>query len=164
MRIIIRSLSEVDFPLVEALAYRIWPVAYGGNLTPDQLENLLSRIYCADNLQKEVLDGHCFWGAFEGDNALGFASGYRKDATIWIKKLYVLPEVQGKGVGRALMQTVIDAFAPATEVRLFVNGQNLAAQLFYERCGFTNAGAVEVQMGDFRFSDYVYAKGSMTSA
>ncbi|MDR3527103.1 MAG: GNAT family N-acetyltransferase [Rhizomicrobium sp.] len=158
MSITIRSLSEADFPLVVALAYQIWPVAYGGNLTPEQLENLLSRIYCVENLQKEVLEGHCFWAAFDGDEALGFASGYRKDATIWIKKLYVLPEVQGRGVGRALMQTVIDAFTPAREVRLFVNGQNRAAQVFYERCGFTNDGAVEVQMGDFRFSDYVYAK------
>jgi ribosomal protein S18 acetylase RimI-like enzyme len=156
MSITIRSLSEPDFPFVEALARKIWPVAYDGILSPVQLENLLSNIYSAENLHKEVSEGHCFWGAFDGDNVLGFASGYRKAATIWIKKLYVLPEAQGRGVGRALMQTVMDAFAPAAEVRLFVNGKNRSAQDFYARCGFTNDGEVPVQMGDFTFTDYVY--------
>ncbi len=158
MNVTIRAATATDFPLVIALANRIWPVAYGGNLSPQQLENLLTRIYCGENLQKEVLEGHRFWTAFAGDTAVGFASGYRKDTTIWIKKLYVLPEAQGKGVGRALMQTVIDAFTPAHTVRLFVNSENRSAQAFYERCGFAKEGPVLVQMGDFTFTDYVYAK------
>lgn len=158
MSITIRSLSETDFPLVTALAYRIWPVAYGAILTAEQLENLLLRIYSAENLRNEGAEGHLFWAAFEDGTALGFASGYRQAATIWIKKLYVLPEAQGKGVGRALMQTVITAFAPAAEVRLFVNGENRAAQDFYARSGFVNDGEVQVQMGDFTFTDYVYVK------
>jgi len=158
MSITIRAASVSDFPFIIALAYRIWPVAYGGNLTAEQLENLLARIYCAENLQKEVAEGHRFWLAFDGGGALGFASGYRKDATIWLKKLYVLPEAQGRGVGRALLQTVSDAFTPAGELRLLVNGNNRSAQVFYERCGFANDGAVPVQMGDFTFTDYVYVK------
>jgi len=158
MTITIRPLSEGEFPLVESLARRIWPVAYGAILTAEQLENLLANIYGVDNLAREVAQGHRFWLAFEGDEALGFASGYRAGSTIWIKKLYVLPETQGKGIGHALMQTVITAFAPADEVRLFVNGENSAAQAFYERCGFVNGGGVPVQMGDFTFTDFVYVK------
>ncbi len=158
MSIAIRPLAAADLPLVIALAYRIWPVAYGGILSAEQLENLLDRIYCPENLHDELAQGHRFWGAFEGEAALGFASGYRKDATIWIKKLYVLPQAQGKGAGRRLMQTVIAAFSPAADVRLYVNGENRTAQAFYDRCGFANGGEVPVQMGDFRFTDYVYVK------
>lgn len=155
---IIRPLGQADFALIESLARRIWPVAYDGILTEEQLENLLAKIYGAENLASEMANGHRFWGAFDNASALGYASGYRDGACIWIKKLYVLPQAQGQGIGRALMQTVITAFLPVQEARLYVNGENLAAQRFYEKCGFANAGPVPVRMGDFDFTDFVYVK------
>lgn len=154
----IRSLAIADMPLVIDLAWRIWPVAYAGVLTAEQIENLLSRIYRAENLEQECAEGHRFWAAYDGGKAVGFASGYRQGSTVWVKKLYVLPECQGRGVGRMLMQTVIDAFAPAEEIRLLVNSGNHAAQKFYARCGFICGGKVPVQMGDFAFTDFVYVK------
>lgn len=158
MALDIRPLGSADFALIESLARRIWPVAYAGILSAEQLENLLTRIYCAENLAKELAEGHRFWGAFDERDGLGYASGYREDEVIWIKKLYVLPETQGKGIGRALMEAVVTAFSPAKEARLFVNGDNRAAQDFYRRCGFINGGAVPVQMGDFTFTDFVFVK------
>jgi len=158
MPLSIRPLSPPDFALIENLARRIWPVAYGAILTPIELENLLSNIYSGQNLAKEVYEGHRFWGAFDGETALGFASGYHKENTIWLKKLYVLPEAQGKGAGRALLETVIAAFAPAEDARLYVNADNRAAQDFYRRLGFANSGAVPVRMGDFDFTDFVFVK------
>lgn len=158
MALEIRPLASADFPLIESLARRIWPAAYADILSAEQLENLLTRIYCEENLAKELEEGHRFWGAFDAGRELGYASGYREDDVIWIKKLYVLPETQGKGVGRALMQAVIAVFSPAKEARLFVNGDNRAAQDFYLRCGFVNGGAVPVQMGDFTFTDFVFVK------
>jgi len=158
MAIMIRPLGTADFPLIASLARRIWPVAYAGILSAEQLENLLTRIYGAENLAAERAEGHRFWGAFEEERELGYASGYRQEDVIWIKKLYVLPEAQGKGVGLALMQSVIAGFSPAKEVRLFVNGDNRRAQDFYRRCGFINAGAVPVKMGDFSFTDFVFVK------
>lgn len=158
MMLEIRPLSPADLPLIRALAHRIWPAAYAGILTPEQIENLLTRIYDLANLNKEWIEGHRFWAAYDGGKALGFASGYREGAAVWLKKLYVLPECQGRGVGRALMQNVIDAFAPAEEIRLLVNSGNLAAQEFYTRCGFSRDCEVPVQMGDFQFTDFVYVK------
>jgi ribosomal protein S18 acetylase RimI-like enzyme len=151
-------LDASDFPLLDDLARRIWPVAYAGILSSEQLENLLSRIYCPENLAKEQAEGHRFWGAFSEGKALGFASGYREDGIIWIKKLYILPEAQGKGAGSALMQAVIEAFSPANEARLFVNSENRAAQNFYKRQGFSCVETTPVKMGDFTFTDFIFAK------
>jgi Acetyltransferases len=156
--IAIRSLTEADFALIQDLARRIWPVAYGSILSSEQLENLLTRIYCAENLAAELAAGHRFWGAFEDGRALGYASGYRTGETVWIKKLYVLPQAQGNGAGRSLMEAVTAAFAPVREARLYVNSHNLAAQEFYVRMGFANGGETPVQMGDFTFTDYVFVK------
>lgn len=153
-----RPLDAADMAMVIALSYRIWPVAYAGVLTAEQIENILARIYNAENLAAELAAGHRFWAAEEGGVALGFVSAYRDGETIWVKKIYILPQCQGRGVGRLLMDTAIAAFLPASEVRLLVNGGNLSAQRFYERCGFTRAHTVPVRMGDFDFTDYVYRR------
>lgn len=154
----IRPLAEDEIRLVIALSYTIWPVAYAGILTPAEIDNLLLRIYSPENLAQEKAQGHRFWLAERAGTPLGFASGYREGGTIWLKKLYVLPHCQGQGVGRALINAVTRAFAPADDLKLFVNNRNLAAQRFYERNGFTRVAEVPVHMGDFDFVDFVYAK------
>lgn len=158
MESLIRPLGAADRTLVIDLSRRIWPHAYAGVLAPEQIENILARIYNEENLAGEMAAGHRFWAAEEKGEALGFASGYRDGDTVWIKKLYVLPQCQGRGIGRLLMETVITAFAPVAQARLLVNSGNLAAQRFYERCGFTRAESVPVRMGDFDFTDYVYVR------
>lgn len=158
MTITVRPLSACDMPLVIELSRRIWPVAYAGVLTPEQIENLLLRIYNEESLGKELSAGHRFWAAEEDGIPLGYASGYRDGATIWIKKLYVLAAQQGRGIGRLLIDTVIKAFLPADDVRLLVNSGNLTAQRFYERNGFSRLAHVPVRMGDFDFTDFVYGK------
>ncbi len=156
--VVICSLTEADFPLVIDLAYRVWPQAYADVLTPAQIANILASIYSPHNLRAEYAAGHRFWAAYDGAVALGFASGYRDGAAVWIKKLYVLPEAQRRGVGRMLMATVVDAFAPAAEIHLLVNNGNLAAQAAYARLGFTKAAEVPVKMGDYAFTDFLFVK------
>jgi len=158
----IRPLAERDMALVIALSYRIWPVAYAGVLTEAQIANILGSIYTPENLAAEMAAGHRFWAASENGKALGYGSGYRDGDAVWIKKLYVVPEAQGRGVGRALIDTIAAAFAdmggPARELRLLVNNGNRAAQAAYERLGFVKSAEVPVTMGDYAFTDYLYVR------
>jgi diamine N-acetyltransferase len=154
----IRPLAEPDLPLVAELAYRVWPHAYAGVLSAEQIANILGSIYTPANLTAEMAAGHRFWGAFDAAAALGFASGYRDGDVVWLKKLYVLPEAQGRGVGRALLETVAGAFGRAAQMRLFVNSGNTAAQDFYRRRGFVLAETRPVQMGDYAFTDFIFAR------
>ena len=89
---------------------------------------------------------------------MGFASAYREGEILWLRKLYVLPEMQGRGIGAALTQTATSAFAGAKEMRLLVNKNNLAAQAFYTKTGFQCIEELTVQMGDYHFEDFLYAK------
>jgi GNAT superfamily N-acetyltransferase len=68
-------------------------------------------------------------GAFEGDT-LAAIIAFRSD---WIDQLYVLPEVQGRGVGSELLQVAKRA---CDSFQLWTFQRNLGARRFYEARGF----------------------------
>jgi GNAT superfamily N-acetyltransferase len=68
-------------------------------------------------------------GAFEG-GALAAIIAFRSD---WIDQLYVLPQVQGRGVGSELLQVAKRAFDC---LQLWTFQRNLKARRFYEARGF----------------------------
>jgi GNAT superfamily N-acetyltransferase len=67
--------------------------------------------------------------AFEG-GALAAIIAFRSD---WIDQLYVLPQVQGRGVGSELLQVAKRAFDC---LQLWTFQRNLKARRFYEARGF----------------------------
>jgi GNAT superfamily N-acetyltransferase len=68
-------------------------------------------------------------GAFE-TGALAAIIAFRSD---WIDQLYVLPEMQGRGVGSELLQVAQRACA---RLQLWTFQRNLKARRFYEARGF----------------------------
>lgn len=57
--------------------------------------------------------------------------------------LWVLPEHQGQGIGRALLEALIDSaenWMGVTRLTLEVNADNAAAIALYRRCGFEQEG------------------------
>jgi GNAT superfamily N-acetyltransferase len=69
------------------------------------------------------------WGAFDGDAMTGMLA-FRED---WIDQLYVLPEAQGRGLGKALLQIAQNAF---DRLQLWTFQRNVPARRFYEARGF----------------------------
>lgn len=142
---------------VAMLAHRIWPIAYANLLTPEQIKNMLLRIYSPDSLQQEVDSGHKFQVAYLDHKPVGYASAFIDGNIIWLKKLYVDPDMQGKSIGSRLMHAAVLPFLPAEEIRLLVNCNNNAAQAFYRKMGFEKIGETPVKMGDFDFIDCIYS-------
>ena len=59
--------------------------------------------------------------------------------------LAVLPEYRGRGIGRQLLQTLIDEAAPRTQaLSLSVRDDNPAALRLYASCGFEKVAGCEV--------------------
>lgn len=154
----LRPIEAEELVVVSRLAHAIWPVAYAGILTPEQIGNMLEKIYAPAALADECTRGHRFFLAQADDQPAGFVSGFRENGTIWIKKLYVDVQRQGQGIGKRLMETLVQHFSPANSIKLLVNRENLPAQRVYERFGFVREKEVSVQMGDFAFVDFQYAK------
>lgn len=76
-----------------------------------------------------------------------------------IKRIYLMKETQGTGIGRKLMET---AFADAKargfeEVLLGVYSKNPAIG-FYERMGFKQVGTRQFNVGGTLYDDFIYGR------
>ena len=73
----------------------------------------------------------------------GLIGGYQEDpVTVELVSMYVRPRARGRGVGEALVATVINwaSVRNATSVHLWVTETNSHARALYERCGFALTG------------------------
>ena len=67
-------------------------------------------------------------------------SDWRNGTVLWIQSLYVVPELRGHGVYRALwehLQARVQAASDLMGIRLYVDKRNTVAQRVYERLGMT---------------------------
>ncbi len=69
------------------------------------------------------------------------------DRFVDIFSLYVAPGSQGSGIGKALLSTIIDAYADVPALRLGVMPENTRAIRFYEHNGFRVIGKGEEDCG-----------------
>ena len=145
-------------PVIADLAQRIWPVCYREILTSQQIATMLEKIYSHDALRAQMAEDQRFWVVYDDDTPVGFAAALVQDDVVWLKKLYVLSELQGKGFGKALMQVVEDVFSNCSTLALYVHRDNVAAKAYYRRYGFEVVREESVMMGDYRFVDVVMEK------
>jgi diamine N-acetyltransferase len=144
---------------VRELAHEIWPEAYAGVLPADRIPPMLAEIYSLETLAADITErSHRYWLATVAAKDAGFASAYREDERVWIKKLYVRSTIRGLGLGKRLIETAVAAFPGATSVGLFVNNGNASAVGFYRAQGFAIEAEVPVRMGPYDFTDFVMSK------
>jgi ribosomal protein S18 acetylase RimI-like enzyme len=74
-----------------------------------------------------------------------------------LKRLYVDPPAQGRGVGEALLRTALDwaAAQRAPEMYLGVYCENVGAQRLYARHGFAKVGEYEFPVGRHRDREFI---------
>jgi GNAT superfamily N-acetyltransferase len=81
----------------------------------------------------------------------GLIGGYAEDPqTVELVSMYVRPSARGRGVGEALVATVVDwaCTRNATTVHLWVTETNAPARALYERCGFALTGEQQALPSD----------------
>ena len=140
--ITIKPASDSDLKVIQKLAYEIWPVVYGTIIPPGQVDFMLTSGYSIDSLTRQVNEKkHHFILIGEDEHIFGYASySSREEMAIKIysiHKLYVLPEQHGKGLGKKLVNYIINVAqsAGAERLELNVNRYN-PALAFYKKLGF----------------------------
>lgn len=161
--IYLRKAKENDIPLIADLAERTWPQTYGDYLGEEQIRYMLDKMYNKGELLGQMRKGHIFLIATEGSQDVGFA-GFSlinpEEYAYKLHKLYVLPEMHGKGVGKILINEVVDIVRQNDGRTLELNvNRNNKAKDFYERAGFKIKETVNLEIGNgFYMNDYVMEK------
>ena len=105
-------------------------------------------------MQKNIDDNHNFILIQENNQIVGFADyelHYQKKSVTRIHKIYVLPETQGKGLGKKLIQYIENKALTNNDIKLSLNVNRLnKAKDFYENQGFKVAFEEDVQL-DFGY-------------
>jgi len=154
------QLGKDDIFLVNHLAHKIWPIAFKDILEKDQIDYMLDWMYNIPTLEEEVMTGILYYIVKEDGVAKGFLGvepNFPDADFLRIHKLYMLPDVHGKGMGRVLLNKAIDvAFdLDLHTIHLNVNRFNKAIQ-FYEHCGFKITGEENIDIGkDYLMEDYI---------
>lgn len=140
--ILVRPASRGDIAAVSALLARTWHDTYDAVLGVDRVAALTREWHAPDRLADELgRSGRVFLVAEAGGALAGTASASdRGDGILSVDRLYVAPEMQGKGIGRALFSAALRAFPEASIVRLEVEEKNARACRFYETWGLSATG------------------------
>jgi len=136
----VRAATFADIATIRRIAFATWPVSYRDMLSTEQMAYMLERMYAEEVLTRQLEGGHVFLIADVAGGPVGFAGfehGYRGAPRTRLHKLYVLPDAQRSGAGRALLEAVETAALTAADlvVELNVNKRN-PARGFYERRGY----------------------------
>ena len=156
----IRTAEISDLETIRRLAYNTWPSAYEQILGKAQLDYMLDKIFSATALRHQltVLEHH-FILVFENKKPIAFAafSPHLNPFVYHLNKIYVLPDRQGKKIGKQILDYVIAEIKKcgATSLQLNVNRYNSALH-FYEKQGFTIIREEDIDIGEGYFmNDYV---------
>jgi GNAT superfamily N-acetyltransferase len=159
----IRVAGPADIPLIRELAHRTWRVAYRSILSPEQLSYMLELMYSPTALEQQFREGHRFLLLEQDGTAIGFASHESNlggTSRSRLHKLYVLPERQGTGAGKALLDAVEHAATNSGDafVEFNVNKYN-PALAFYQGQGYTILRSEVNDIGSgFVMDDHVMEK------
>lgn len=156
--------GEEHLAALAELAGVIWRQHYPGIISPAQIDYMLGRMYALEVLRDEIRSrGIHFYRLLVNGRFSGFASIGPTDSVGVLKlhKLYLLPELHGRGLGSRLLQHC------ETEARrlgarrlvLAVNKRNTKAVAAYQRNGFVVAESVVTDFGGgFVMDDFIMAK------
>ena len=169
--------GEEHLPALAELAGVIWRAHYPEIISPEQIEFMLARMYSLDTLREEMQSqGIRYDRLLVSDEFVGFASygplgagtpggdvrtAQRAVPTFKLHKLYLRPELHGRGLGSRLLEHCeAEAWRlGAQRMILSVNKRNAKAIAAYRRNGFTIIESVVTDIGGgFVMDDFIMAK------
>ena len=136
----IRKFTESDRPFLQQLYLdsrrHAWSWLEGTHWQMQDFDNLT--------------EGETIWVAEHEGQRLGFASLWLEDN--FLHHLFVSPQVQGQGVGSALLQHVQRQFTAKGALKCLL--KNHAALTFYQRHGWQLVGYGESSEGQYGLMHY----------
>lgn len=171
LRVAVRPAEAPDADVLAGVAAVTFALACPPDMTIDRIDAFIEGVLSRRRFEEYLADaGRLVLLAERASRALGYAmlvvaepgdpdvaAAITRRPTVELSKIYVLPEAHGSGAAGHLMDAGL-AWASehgAAGVWLGVNQQNVRAQRFYAKCGFTVVGTKRFLVGDRYEDDFV---------
>lgn len=168
--VLIKEVGVEAIPLIRKLADVAFRETYKTILSAEQIDYMMEWMYSEQSLNKQITEGkNSFFIAELNGGEVGYAA-VRPDfkasseniRVFHLEKIYLLPEVQGRGVGARLINHVCQFVKNLSDadsvIELNVNRNN-GAKEFYEKMGFFVASEGDFPIGNgFFMNDYIMRK------
>jgi ribosomal protein S18 acetylase RimI-like enzyme len=138
----VREMGVRDLHVVQEVARITWAETYRGMIPDDERTSFVERAYSEEALTLRMETG-VFLVAVRGGEVVGFADFAPtpgRPGEVELAAIYVLPAMQGRGIGSRLLESGIRRFASAGSLTLRVARDNLGGRRFYEARGFRVVG------------------------
>lgn len=153
-----KRIDADELEAVRIIAYATWPQTYEPILGKEQVDYMLNLLYSREALLKLYEEGNFFYLIYKDLDPIGFASFGAIEKDTWhLHKIYILPQYQSIGAGKALLDFVINKVRSLNARKLTLNVARLnKARFFYEKIGFVIVKEVDDNIGNgFFVQDYI---------
>ena len=172
----VRLASAEDVPVLAQVAAATFGLACPPTMSPERVEAFVADVLSPQRFRDYVADTERHVLLAEEDGIpLGYAmlvAGAPGDPdvravvtarpTVELSKIYVLPQAHGTGAAAALMDAALEVarHLGAASTWLGVNQQNVRAQRFYAKSGFTQVGTKRFLVGGVLEDDFVMERAT----
>lgn len=158
---VLRPATVKDAPGITRVAFYTWNATYAHSVAFHNRQEFLAQAYAPQALQESINQAYSwFYVAIQGSAVVGFAQYVRRfDAQGELVRIYVHPDHQRRGIGRAFLGIGLAAMAEAgiSHCHVSVEINNRAGRSFYEHFGFRRRREYGQFLGDqlIRLVEYV---------
>jgi len=156
--------EEKDFPVIQEIARKTWTPTFDKILSEKQIDYMLEMMYSTESLKNQTENqGHKYVLIGEDEKYYGYVSyelNYQNSGKTKIHKIYILPDCQGKNLGKKLINHAVEMAKSGgnNTLVLNVNRDNKAVH-FYEKMGFKIVREEDIPIGNGYFmNDFVMEK------
>ena len=135
MGAVIRQADAGDLAGIVAVGHRTWPATYEPIAGADYVAMGLAKWWTEESTTPLIRAGRALV-ADVGGEVVGVAVAGPSDGHLVLWKLYVVPELQGEGLGSRLLAAVVDRARGHDHLRVAHMDGNESAAAFYRSHGF----------------------------
>ncbi len=144
-----RPAERGDYKAVREVLARCLPLAYGGLASPQKIQRGVNT--WTQQAHAGAVDdlGDSFCVATVGGRVVGFAQAWADESgRVWLQQLHVLPEYQGRWIGKRLFDRMMEAaMVNYGQDELYTTAPSAQARRFVEQQGAELIGEDDVGTG-----------------
>lgn len=146
----IRAATEADIDAIQRIARASWEADYPNILSRETAESGVDEWYSTDGLDSELSHPRSVVAVAEASgDVVGFVHAITGEEVGHVLRLYVDPDHRRQGIGRRLLEHVVEEMADLDHDRVaaLVLAENDLGVEFYRSAGFETVDEAETMIG-----------------